>query len=59
MKTFVLLMLFWNGDHGSSLAAPEFNSRETCIAAKAAAEKEMNSSWATYSHNLYAVCVEK
>lgn len=58
MKTFVLIMLFWHSEH-SAMAVAEFNSQQTCEAAKAAASKEMDSSWSAWGHQLYAVCAEK
>ena len=59
MKTFILILLFWDSSHGgSSMTSVEFTSREKCEVALAASHQTMDSSAWGYS-KAYGVCVEK
>lgn len=58
MKTFILILLFWDSSHGgNSMTHVEFSSRATCEAALDASHRAMDGMWG-YT-KAYGVCVEK
>lgn len=54
--TTILILMYWGGDGRSAMTSHQFNSMETCEAARVAIKKEMDG-WAL--SKTYSVCVRK